>query len=288
MAKLPSTKNLSTIPNASKGINEKKSGKSLPGVFRAQKKDGTVYYRSSFTYHGKHISLGSFATEKQANIAYRTAHELFTNPQLTIESHSKATPLSFEKWVVLINYRDNGIYISNPIYIRPKMFYYYLSPDEILKFDADDLFYYSSHKIMKRGGHLFVADYGMQINIASRYGIRNYAVEGRDYLFKNGDSLDYRYQNIHLINTYHGVTKAEKNGKATYRAVIHINGNYKIGIYPTAIEAAIAYNKAIDCLAMQGITKNYTVNFIDEISPSEYATLYSKIKISSKIQNFRS
>ena len=34
---------------------------------------------------------------------------------------------------------------------------YYLSPSHVLKFDPDDLFYYSSHKIMRRGNHYFVA-----------------------------------------------------------------------------------------------------------------------------------
>ena len=29
---------------------------------------------------------------------------------------------------------------------------------------------------MKRGGHLFVAEYGMQTSVLSRYGIRSYAV----------------------------------------------------------------------------------------------------------------
>lgn len=33
-----------------------------------------------------------------------------------------------------------------------------------------------------------------------------------------------------------------------YQAQIHIRGNYRIGIYETAQEAAIAYNKAIDIL----------------------------------------
>ena len=48
-----------------------------------------------------------------------------------------------------------------------------------LKFDIDDLFYYSSHKILKRQGHLYVNDYGMQITILNRYGIKNYGV--REY-----------------------------------------------------------------------------------------------------------
>ena len=34
----------------------------LPGVYQAKKKDNTIYFRSSITYSGKHISLGSFET----------------------------------------------------------------------------------------------------------------------------------------------------------------------------------------------------------------------------------
>ena len=34
--------------------------KNLPGVFKAQKKNGDIYYRSSITFRSKHISLGSF------------------------------------------------------------------------------------------------------------------------------------------------------------------------------------------------------------------------------------
>ena len=37
----------------------------LPGVYQAKKKDNTIYFRSSITYSGKHISLGSFDTEKK-------------------------------------------------------------------------------------------------------------------------------------------------------------------------------------------------------------------------------
>ena len=43
-------------------MSEKNSEKEqvYKGVFRAVKKDGTVYYRASLTRHGKHISLGSY------------------------------------------------------------------------------------------------------------------------------------------------------------------------------------------------------------------------------------
>ena len=157
------------------------------GVFRAGKKDGTVYYRASLTKNGKHISLGSFSDALQAHRAYEQGLLLLSDPSLTLQSYEKVSPLSFEKWVSLINLRDNGLYIGNPIYLGQQLFYYYLSPHHVLKFDMEDLFYYSSHKIMCRGNHYFVADYGMQQTLTSRYGIKSYGVPGVDYCFVNGD-----------------------------------------------------------------------------------------------------
>ena len=84
--------------------------------------------------------------------------------------------------------------------------------------------------------------------IGARYGIKNYAVEGRDFRFVNGDDLDFRYENIEIINCFHGVSRVTKAGKPYYKAKIHINGDYIIGYYETDIQAAIAYNKAIDLL----------------------------------------
>lgn len=258
----------------------------LPGVSMAMRKDHTIYYRASITFHNKHISLGSYSTEQLAHTAYKEALLVLSSSDLGIEKYPEFSVLPFEKWVSLINYRDNGIYISNPIYIRPKMFYYYLSGNEILKFDADDLFYYSSHKIMKRGNHLFVADYGIQVSIVSRYGIKRYAVEGRDYRFKNGDATDFRYSNIEILNQYHGVRQYHKQGKVLFRSIIHINGNYIIGTYHTETEAAIAYNKAIDILKEKGLNKNYAVNYVDSVSASEYTAIYDRVKINPRIQNY--
>ncbi len=34
-----------------------------------------------------------------------------------------------------MNFRDNGLYIANPIYIRIRYFEYYLTQDTVLKFD---------------------------------------------------------------------------------------------------------------------------------------------------------
>lgn len=260
---------------------------SLPGVYQARKKDNSIYYRSSITYRGKHISLGSFLAEQDAASAYQEAALLLTDRTLSLHDHSSAHSLSFEKWVCLMNFRDNGIYIANPIYIRIKYFEYFFSPDTVLKFDLDDLFYYSSHKIMRRGSRFFVADYGMQTGIAARYGIKNYAVEGRDYRFVNGDCLDFRYENIEIINRFHGVSSAVRQGKPCFKAKIHINGDFVIGYYPTETEAAIAYNKAIDVLKKAGITKQYTPNYVENIPPSRYADLYNSLTISQKLYSCR-
>ncbi|MGN1180249.1 MAG: hypothetical protein ACI4SD_03460 [Suilimivivens sp.] len=258
----------------------------LPGVFPSQKKDGTAYYRSSITYKQKHISLGSYETASMAFAAYLEASSLIRDTSLSLKDYSPHRILAFGKWVSLINFRDNGIYISTPIYLHTKYFEYLLSPELTLKFDIDDLFYYSKRTIMQRGRHFFVADYGMQVNIANRYGIKNYAVKDRDYRFVNGDPYDFRYENIEIFNSYHGVTKRESEKGIKYVAKIHIHGNYTIGTYDSDTEAAIAYNKAVDILKKAGVTKNFTPNYIEGLSPSAYADIYTRLSVSSKILNY--
>lgn len=257
-----------------------------PGVFLAKKKDGTIYFRSSITYKNKHISLGSYDTEEQAHQTYNEASMLLSST-LTLEDVIHATlHLPFDKAITLLNYRDNGLYIGTPIYLRKNYFSYYLSASEELKFDIDDLFYYSSHRILRRQGHLYVNDYGMQVTLLSRYGIRNHAVCGRDYYFANGDNTDMRYSNIILINRYYGVSQYTRKSQIRYRVKIHINGNYTIGTYSTEAKAAIAYNKAVDLAKLYGIQKNFPTNYIEDLSASEYADIYTKIKISTKYINY--
>ena len=262
----------------------------LPGVYLIHKKDGSPLYRASITHAGKHVSLGSFPDEQTAHRAYLEASSLFatTQPAATLLEYYREEMhvLPFEKWVVLLNFRDNAIYIKTPIYLEKRFFTYYYSKNCRFKFDVDDLFYYSNHKIMKRGGHLFVADYGMQVNILSRYGIKNYAVANRDYRFVNGDDTDYRYGNIEIINRYHGVTKQIKKGREMYITRIHVNGNFIVGRYPTEKEAAIAYNRAAAILAERGVKKNFPQNYIEGLSDIEYAALYTRVRISSKIRNY--
>ncbi len=260
----------------------------LPGVYTAKRKDGSIYFRSSITYRNKHISLGSYPTKQAAHESYLTAGRLLSDVSYTIMQYGPDSVLPFEKWVVLLNFRDNGIYFSTPIYIRPKFFYYYFSPSVFFLFDTEDLFFYSSHKISCRGGHYFVADYGMQVNIKNRYGIKNYAVEGKDYRFINGNDHDFRYENLEILNRYQGVEQVKKNGLIRYRVRVHVKGNYTVGIYDTENEAAIAYNKAIDILKKAGVGKNYTPNYLEGISPADYVDLYASVKVAPSLYRYRS
>lgn len=259
----------------------------LPGVYTAKRKDGSVYYRASITYRNKHISLGSYDNSHAAHHAYLLAASLVSDPSITLNSYDTSSVLPFAKWVSLLNFRDNTIYFATPIYVRPKFFYYYFSLTDFFIFDLEDLFYYSSRKISRRGGHYFVADYGMQVNIMNRYGIKNYAVANRDYRFINGNEQDLRYENIEIINRYNGVESVTINGVTRYQVRIHVKGNLKVGTYSSETEAAIAYNKAADLLKKAGVSKAYTPNYMEGMSPSAYADLYNTIKISSRIKNYR-
>jgi hypothetical protein len=255
------------------------------GVYQAKKKNGEIYFRSSITYKNRHISLGSFETEEKAHEAYREAEQIVRDGKYRLEDyHEDMLTLSFDKFVVLVNFRDNEVYIKNPIYLRHKFFYYFLTEEIVLKFDVDDLFYYSEHKIMRRGSHLFVADFGMQVTLSSRYGIKNYAVEGRDYRFVNGDSRDYRYGNIEIFTRYHGVIQKKKGRKDVFEARIHRNGDWILGRYQTETEAAVAYNKGARYLWEHGETKKFPVNYIEELDGDAYKEMLEHITISKRFR----
>lgn len=258
------------------------------GVYTTKKKDGTVYYRASIHYHAKHISLGSYGTSAQAAAVCAQARALLADSSAALPHAFSDYPLiPFEKTVILLNFRDKGLYLGTPIYLQsPHYFVYYLSPEQELKFDNDDLFYYSGHRILQRGGHLYTNDYGMQVSLLSRYGIRAHAVAGVDYAFANGDPTDFRYANIENINPYHGVSKIDDHGRISYLTRIHINGNYQIGIYPTDVTAAIAYNKAVDLAHAAGIRRSYPTNYITGLSASEYADIYTSVKVSHAYRDY--
>jgi len=255
------------------------------GVFQAKKKNGDIYYRASVHFKNRHISLGSYSSEECAAQACKEAEEILREGRYGIEDYQNDVfALTFEKFIVLLNFRDNGVYVKNPIYLYKRFFCYYLSEQDVLKFDVDDLFYYSEHKIMKRGGHLFVADFGMQVTLPSRYGIKNYAVEGRDYRFVNGDNTDYRYGNIEIFTRYHGVTPKLQGGRMVYEARIHVNGDWVLGRYVTEIEAAVAYNKAALYLWEYGETKQFPVNYIEELKQEQYKQMLDVVPISRHFQ----
>ncbi len=251
----------------------------LTGVYEARKKDGTLYFRSSITYKNKHISLGSYDDEESAHKAYLEAGRIVSDTDIDIESYKSDSILAFKKWIVLINYRDNDMYVKTPIYLKEKFFYYYFAPEDYLIFDSDDLFYYSTHSIMRRGGHLFVADFGMQVNILSRYGIKNFAVPGRDYQFINGNPTDFRSSNLKVINNYHGVQKKETATRVYFETKIHVNGDILVGRYKTETEAAVAYNKAANLLKLNGLNKSFPKNYIVDMDTDSYKTMLGTIKI---------
>ena len=264
----------------------------MTGVYEARKKSGEIYYRASFTFKNKHISLGSSSDEASCHAMYNEACEITGSPldhwidtEHRTTSYNEAMTLSLGKYISLINFRDNNIYIKTPIYMCHKYFLYFLKDNEVLQFSTDDLFYYSNHTIMSRGGYYFVNDYGMQTSILSRFGVRSHSVKGRDYIFKNEDIHDYRYENILVVNKYNGVSQFTKNGRIMYRTRIHINGDYILGEFSSEAEAAIAYNKAVDMLSgLVNIT--YTPNYIEGISSVEYASLYHNIILSKNFRNY--
>ena len=251
----------------------------LPGVSKSKKTNGTIYFRSSITYKNKHISLGSYDNPIDAHNAYNEAKDILEHHLYSVNDYSNEFCLSLEKFIILLNFRDNNIYCKTPIYLSKDFFTYYLSEDIQLIFDVQDYFYYSYHKIMKRGNHLFISDYGMQMNILSRFGIHNYAVVDRDYKFVNGNHYDFRYSNIQVINQYYGVTKIIRNNKERFLTKIHVKGDLIVGIYSSEIEAAIAYNKASDYLKKNGINKSFPQNYITELSGPEYLKIYKKINV---------
>lgn len=254
------------------------------GVYETFKKDGAPYYRASVTYHSKHISLGSYAALDEAGCAYRAADSILRSEEKyeihDYEEFGHALP--FAKWVMLLNLKNNGIYCKSPIYLRYRYFEYYLDEKTVLRFGADELFYYTNHSIQRRGGHLFVADYGSQINILSRYGIRSFAVQGRDYYFKNGDSFDFRSGNIVIINRYAGVRSDIFRGRKCFTARIHVGSDFVVGHYDTEIEAAIAYNKAAAFLLSKGCNIQFQENYIDGISAIEYKLRYEQVKLDKR------
>lgn len=255
----------------------------IQGIYTTTLKNGDVSYRVSTTHQSKHISLGSFSDVNVAQKVYHESRLILSDLSINIDSYNDNFSINHDKFIILLNFRDNNIYFGTPIYLRHNYFEYYLSEKEILKFDRDDLFFYARHKIGKKGGYLYISNYGSQYKILSRYGVRPFAVYGRDYIMVNSDKNDFRYSNIKILNNYMGVQKKEKKGIIYYETLIHINGNYIVGRYDCEIEAAVAYNKAADTLHALGHEKKYIKNYIVSLSSDEYKEMYKKTGISRNL-----
>lgn len=257
---------------------------SSSGVFMDKKKNGEVIYRSSIYYKKKHISLGSFRREADARDAYLLAGDLLTRtPRMRLEDYDQTSPLSFSKWVCLINFRDTGRYWRTPVLVRGESFSYYIAPGYRLTFDLTDLPFFGTHAITRRGRHLCVTTDGRQVGILTRFGIHPYAVRERDYTFLDGNPRNLRRDNIQILNRWHGVRKEQRLGMPVYAARIHVNGDLLIGRYPTEEEAAIAYNKAADLLKEAGYLIDFPRNQLSELDDFDRERIYTLVKISERI-----
>ena len=239
-------------------------------------------YKVYYVCQQKKIYLGLYDTEQEAKNALEEAANVM-NQSIPIEEYA-CQYLNFNKYVTLCNFRDRRVYIKNPIYTYDTYFDYYLSQDLILTFDMKDLFFFSSYKIRKRGNYIYIQDSVTQQSILSRFGIHPHSTYGIDYKFKNGNSYDFRRENIEIINSYKGVIYKEKNGTLVYVAKIFIDHDIVIGHYATQTEAAVAYNKAADILEKRGIKKEFIRNTIPYLTLTEYNEIYDRLMVSPALK----
>ncbi|PHV71238.1 hypothetical protein CS063_05980 [Sporanaerobium hydrogeniformans] len=240
--------------------------------------NGQTVYRLYFVHHAKKLYLGYYKTESDAQAALKEAQTIMQGNFSLLDYTPYYIP--FKKYISLCNFRDNKVYIKNPIYIYPRYFCYFLSPSLKLTFDMKELMYFSSYKIFKRGNYIYTQDAITQQSILSRFGIPPHSVMGVDYRFKNEDCYDFRAENLEIFNSYKGVSKEEAHGQIFYSARIFVKHNLIIGHYQTELEAAIAYNKAIDLLKSKGFTRDYIKNEIAYLTLPEYKEIYDRLSIS--------
>lgn len=257
-----------------------KEGDNMSYIYPTIIKD-TIKYKIYFLYEKQKIYLGTYPSMESAEKVVAEAEHIVSLPPGIPDLNEYH--LNYKKIISLCNLRDHHHYIKNPIYLYPTYFTYYLSKDCILTFDLKELFYFSTYKIYKRGNYLYTQDSVSQQSILSRYGIPNYSVLGKDYRFKNGDPYDFRLENIEIINTYKGVSKKKKGDTTVYVAYIFFNSNLIIGHYTSELEAAIAYNKAVDVLIEANPSKTYVHNVIPFLTKTEYQAIYDRLEISPRL-----
>ena len=66
----------------------------------------------------------------------------------------------------------------------------------------------------------------------------------------------------------------------------HIDPSGEYWAVTVFIADTIAYNKAVDLARAAGIQKNFPENYVDTLSPKEYADIYTGLKISRRYLNY--
>ncbi len=248
-------------------------------IYKKQSQHG-LKYRVYYTYASKKIYIGLYETLMLAEQVLAYVTHLMHTP-FTVDAFD-CTLLSFPKFIELLNFKDHNIYFSAPIYLTQDAFKYYITPDTVLTFDMKDLFFFSNYRIHQRGNYFFINIGPQQENILHRFGILNYATYGIDYTTLNGDPLDLRRSNLQLLSHYRGVQYAPKHSKPCYVARVRHKQSIVVGHYEREVEAAVAYNKAMDYLVSVTPHLTYEPNEFPFLTRSEYQVLYDKVTISKR------
>lgn len=241
----------------------------------------TVKYRVYYMYQSKKIYIGIYETSEKAQEVYAWVDTKMSSG-FSLEDYL-GSPIAFDKFITLLNFKNNGAYFSVPIYIFPDHFKYYLSEDFYMIFSLKDLFFISNYKIHKRGQYLYINIGTRQENLLKRFGISNHATYGVDYLMHNGNRYDLRRENIHILNHYKGVQYEDKYHTKTYVARIRTTQYLVIGHYDSELLAAIAYNKAVDYLEKSSSSCSYEKNEFPFLTRQEYQSLYDKVEVSKRL-----
>lgn len=249
-------------------------------IYPVQKKDKTDY-RVYYLFHSKKVYIGLYPSLTLAKQAYAFAEELLQSCW-GIEDLKEAK-ISFLKCVSLINLRDHNMYLTSPIYVHDNYFDYYLSTELKLIFDLQDLFFFSTNKIHKRGNYIYIENSVSQTSILNRFHIPPNSVYNVDYYLINGNRYDFRRKNICVINHYIGVSREIKYKEEVYVARIIQKVPLVIGHYNSELKAAIAYNKAAELIMSKDSSKYYKLNQIDYLTSTEYNAIYEALPISPRL-----
>lgn len=240
-------------------------------------------YRVYYLYKTKKIYIGLYHTYEKALLAYQFIENIFTS-SISLKDYTPDCPITFEKFVACINFRDNHMYFKTSIYVQSDHFKYYISPDLYLIFDLKDLLYFSNKRIHKRGDYLYTYIGDQQENILKRFGFNRSMTYLKDYDFLNNNRYDFRRKNIHIINHYYGVSLETKYNKTTYVTRIVLNKkNLVVGHYSSDMLAAIAYNKAVDLVTASSNEYHYSKNTFPFLTRQEYDSLYESLPISKRL-----